>query len=103
MVLSVFYYVLDLRLWRVWAFGLVVCGVNAIVAYVAPILFKTFILQGWHWNYYGSTMSLQDAYVKALSGQFGAIWGSWAYTFSYMLFWWVILFWLYRRKVFLRV
>ena len=102
-VLSVFYYVLDIKLWRAWAFGLVVCGVNAIVAYVAPILLKTLILQSWHWNYHGSTMSLQDAYVKALSGQFGVIWGSWIYTFSYMLFWWVILLWLYRRKLFLRV
>ena len=103
MVLTVLYYVLDVKLWRAWAFGLVVCGVNAIVAYVAPILFKMFILQGWHWNYHGSTVSLQDAYVNALSGRFGEIWGSWMYTFTYMLFWWVILLWLYRRKVFLRV
>lgn len=98
MALSAFYLCVDVIGWRAWAFPLVVCGGNAIFAYVAPILFKVFVLQG-----IGSPVTLQDTYIRALSGRFGVIWGSWLYTFTYMLFWWLIVFWMYRRKVFLKV
>ena len=100
-VLSASYFLLDIKGWRAWAFPLVVYGSNAIFAYVAPILFKFYVLQAFRWP--GPKVNLQDAYINALSGWFGIIWGSWLYTISYMLFWWLVVLWLYRRKMFLRV
>jgi predicted acyltransferase len=35
--------------------------------------------------------------------QFGINFGSYCFTGSYILFWWVVLYWMYRRKLFLKV
>jgi predicted acyltransferase len=104
LVLGLFYLLIDHCGWRAWAFPLVVFGANAIVAYVAPILVKIHILQEWHWTMPdGSTLSLQQALLQYFIGQAGRIPGGWLYTFCYILCWWLVLFWMYRRQLFLRV
>jgi predicted acyltransferase len=83
---------------------LVVFGSNAILAYVAPIMVKIHILQEWTWRMSdGSTLPLQQALQHTAFVRFGTIPGRWAYTLGYIAAWWMVLLWLYRRKVFLRV
>ena len=45
LILGAFFFVIDARGWRWWAYPLVVFGSNAILAYVAPILIKLDALQ----------------------------------------------------------
>lgn len=104
LVLGIFYMIIDVKRWSIWAFPFVVFGMNAIAAYVAPILIKLYILQGWTWPMSdGSHIQLQDAILHFWVNSTGRLWGGWAYTFSYILFWWLVMLVLYRKKVFLRV
>lgn len=102
--LSLLYLVIDVWRWRAWAFPLVVFGTNAIVAYVAPILTKLYIFGVWKWTFAdGTQLPLQQALLKYLVTGLGPITGGWTYTICYILFWWLVLLELYRRKLFLRV
>lgn len=104
LILAAFYAVLDARGWRAWAFPLLVFGSNAIFAYVAPIVTKIYILQGWTVvGPSGAGMSVQEALLRASSEQFTRPVGGALYTACYVLFWWLVLLFLYRRRLFLRV
>jgi predicted acyltransferase len=101
-LLALMFAVIDVHGWRAGAFPLVVFGANAIAAYVLPILVKTYILQEWRWP--GTEgVSLQQALLQLCKEQAGRVGGGWLYTFSYILFWWVLLWQLYRKRIFLRV
>ncbi len=103
-LLGLLYFATDMKHLRAWAFPLVVMGRNAITAFVAPILVNIYILGGWGWSLPGGRFeSLQEAWVKLYTGPMGAGLGGLLYTLSYLAAWWLVLFWMYRRKVFLRV
>ena len=96
--------IVDITGWRALVFPLVVFGANAILAYVAPILVKVQILQAWTWPMPdGSRLPLQEAIQHACYAHAGRISGGWLYTLGYIVFWWSVLFVLYRKRVFLRV
>jgi predicted acyltransferase len=99
LVIALFYGLFDLRGWRSLAFPLTVPGSNALLAYVAPILFKIWVLQGWSVG----GQSLQKLWLNAMVGLSGPVIGGWLYTLSYIAAWWLALLWLYRRSLFLRV
>jgi predicted acyltransferase len=92
LLLAGFYALIDLLRFRRWAFFLVVVGMNSIAAYLIAHLWDGFI----------------DA---ALPRHFGRWW----YTFAgkpyeplihgaaVLLVEWLILWWMYRRKIFLRI
>jgi heparan-alpha-glucosaminide N-acetyltransferase len=92
LLLAGFYAVIDLWNARRWAFPLVVVGMNSIAAYLIAHLWDGFI-------------------AEALPRHFGRRW----YTFAgqayepliqgaaVLLVEWLILWWMYRRKIFLRV
>lgn len=104
LVLGMFYLIIDVKKWGIWAFPFVVFGMNAIAAYVTPILVKVYILQGWTLPMpNGSHISLQDTILRYWVSATGRFWGGWMYTFSYILFWWLVMLVLYRKKIFLRV
>jgi predicted acyltransferase len=104
LILGFLYLIMDVMGQRTWAFPLGVFGANAIVAYVAPILFKVHILQEWRWTMPdGSHLPLQQAFLHACFVQAGHVGGGWLYTGCYILFWWIVLLVLYRKRVFLRV
>ncbi|MDX2008051.1 MAG: DUF5009 domain-containing protein [Meiothermus sp.] len=103
LVIGVFYALFDLRGWRWAAFPLLVLGSNALLAYVLPILFKVWVLQGWTVRVGGQRLSLQQAWLNGHIAHAGVVLGGWAYTLLYTLLWWAVLWWFYRRKVFLRV
>ncbi len=99
LIIALFYLLFDLKGWRSLAFPLSVPGSNALLAYVAPIVFKVWILQGW--SIHGQ--SLQKLWLNTMVSLDGPILGGWLYTLSYIAGWWLVLFWLYRKQVFLRV
>ena len=91
-LLAAFYLVMVVRGWRRWAFPLTVIGVNSIAAYVIAHLFHGFIndslkthLGAGFFDFAGENLTplMQGATV--------------------LLIYWLILFWMYRRKIFLKV
>jgi predicted acyltransferase len=112
LVLAAMYALIDtptVRKVRWWSLPLVVFGVNAIVAYVAPILFKINVLQTWRWagtaaglpN--GSNPTLEQALQNLCFTLVGRTNGGWLYTALYIGFWWLVLLYLYRRQWFVRL
>lgn len=92
LLLASFYALVDFHGWRRWAFPLVVVGANSIAAYSIAHLWEGFI-------------------ARNLKTHLGADFFTFAGT-SYEPFWhgaatllvmWLVLHWLYRRKLFLRV
>jgi predicted acyltransferase len=104
MLLGMFYLLIDVNGWRAWAFPLVVFGMNAIVAYVVPILVKIDMFQQWTWKMAdGSILPLDQAAMHDFFVRFGRIPGGWLYTFAYITVWWLVLLWMYRKRIFLRI
>lgn len=103
-ILGILYLIIDTHGWKKWSFPLIVFGSNAIVAYVAPILVKVLILQKWQVPVaHGKTVPLLQHFLDILVNYLGKIPGGWLYTIAYIAVWWVILWQLYRKKIFLRV
>lgn len=103
LLLSVFYLLLDARGWRAWAYPLLVFGANAILAYVAPILMKLWVLQTWHIESGDTALPVDQWLLHAATVHLGTIAGGWVYTIGYVLVWWGILWQFYRKQIFLRV
>lgn len=100
LALCLLYLTIDMFKWgRQWSYPLLVFGSNAILAYVAPILVKVLILQQWQVG----NISLQQWLLNFSINNFGRITGGWTYTLAYIFVWWLVLWQLYRKKLFLRV
>lgn len=84
---ALFYWVIDVRGWNRWAFPLVVIGVNALAAYMLNTIIPLRVIVG----------TFTKPMVPALD-TFGAVLA----TGAALLTGWLILFWLYRRKIYLR-
>ena len=91
-LLAGFYAVVDMAGWRRPAFWLVVIGMNSIAAYMIAHLFEGF-LAGMFKTHLGAGtfVAFGQAYEPFLLGS--------CVLFSY----WLILWWMYRRKLFLRI
>ncbi|MCC6443623.1 MAG: DUF1624 domain-containing protein [Armatimonadetes bacterium] len=104
LVLAFLYLLIDANGWRKWPYPLLVFGSNAILAYVAPILVKVLILQEWRVQESpGKTVPALQWLLDVSVAHLGRIAGGWMYTIGYIAVWWLILWQLYRNKVFLRV
>jgi predicted acyltransferase len=91
-ILAGFYYVIDLKGWKRWAFPLVVIGMNSIAIYVMVHLWDGFILGTFRTHFGAGIFDLAGpAYQSLLSGG------------TLLLVYWLILYWMYRRKIFLRI
>ena len=89
-LLSLFYWVVDVKGWRRWGFFFKVIGMNAITVY---ILVRTVF--NWQFEsqyFFGGISSLLPAAVGDFVTQAGMI-----------AIVWLFLFWLYRKNIFLRV
>ena len=104
LLLGLMYLLIDVTGWRLLALPLAVFGANAIMAYVAPIMVKIDILDAWRWRMPdGALLPLQQAILHACYLHAGRIRGGWLYTLGYILFWWLVLCWMYRKRSFWRV
>jgi heparan-alpha-glucosaminide N-acetyltransferase len=92
LLLAGFYLVIDLLGNKRWAFPWVVIGMNSIAAYCIAHLFEGFIFKNL------KTHLGQDAF-KVL----GAEYEPFLQGAAVLLVFWLILFWMYRRKIFLRI
>jgi len=92
LILAFFYAVLDWKGWQRWAFPLVVVGMNSIAIYVMAWTMTDF---------FGKAL---DRHVGwAISAIAGPTFEPVLHGFCIILIFWCILFWMYRRKIFLRI
>lgn len=92
LMLAGFYALIEWKGWKAWAFPLVVVGMNSIAIYVMSWTMEPFFLR-----------SLQIHMGWLLNRMTGPTFQPALYGFGVMLSFWVILFWMYRRKLFLRI
>ncbi len=92
LLLAACYAMIDLRGWKGWSFPLVVIGMNSIAAYCMAHLFEGFIYKNLATHFGASFFKL-----------FGAAYEPLLHGAAVLLALWLILFWMYRRKIFLRI
>lgn len=88
-LLGAFYWLIDIAQWKRWAFPLVVVGMNSIAMYVMNALWG-----GWIVNTLKTHIS-QDLFA----GTYGPI----AQRLSLLLILWAFCYWMYRKKLFIRI
>jgi heparan-alpha-glucosaminide N-acetyltransferase len=92
LLLAAFYAVVDLAGWRKPAFPLIVIGMNSIAAYLIAHLFENFIRS-----------SLRTHLGAATFEAFGTAYEPFVMGCAILFFYWLILYWMYRKKLFLRI
>src|SRR5215469_6037250 len=92
LMLAGFYALIDLKGWRRWAFPLIVVGMNSIAIYVMSWTMGDFMRAAVQ-THMGAVIStlVSPALLPV------------AYGIGVMVIFWFILFWMYRRKIFLRI
>lgn len=89
---AVFSWIEDVKGYKKWAFPLVVIGMNSIAAYMIAHLFDGFIRSSFHIHLGERPFQIFGTGVQPfMTG--GAV----------LLVFWLILFWMYRRKLFLKI
>jgi predicted acyltransferase len=87
-LMSVFYLVIDVWGFRKWAFGFTVIGMNSIVAYMGMMLFDF--------------RNIGNIFVGSLLPRVGA-WSGLLESSAAFLALWLILYWMYRTKTFVKL
>jgi predicted acyltransferase len=88
-MLAIFYAVIDVAGFRSWSLPLVVVGMNSIAFYLMAQLMKPFV-----------SSSLRTHFGQELfDGQYGSL----VRGLSILLVLWLISFWLYRQKLFIKI
>jgi predicted acyltransferase len=88
LLLSAFYLIIDVWGYRKWSFFFVVIGMNAIAVYVATHLFD-FTLIG-------------NVFVGGLANRVGP-WNEFLQASASLCVIWLILYWMYRMKTFIKI
>ena len=90
--LVAFSWIIDIKNYRRWAFPLIVVGMNSIAAYLIAHLWENFIISSFHIHLgYKIFQILGPGLEPLLLG------------IAVMLAYWYFLFWMYKRKIFLRI
>jgi heparan-alpha-glucosaminide N-acetyltransferase len=92
LILAGAYYVIDVRGHRRWAFPLVVIGMNSIAAYCIYEVGAKFTAE-----------SLQTHLGPSTFAVFGDAYAPFVLGLATLAVFWLILYWMYRRKIFLRI
>jgi predicted acyltransferase len=92
LILAALYAVIDFRQWRAWSFPLVVVGMNSIAIYTMGML-----LRSW------TAKTLQTHFGADLFKIFGAASAPIVQATLVGLVFWLVCWWMYRRKIFLRI
>ena len=92
MILAGFYALIERKGWRRSAFPLIVVGMNSIAVYVMSWTMSDFIGDALD-RHFGRTLSVIS----------GPVFQPVLHGFVVILIFWLILFWMYRRKIFLRI
>jgi heparan-alpha-glucosaminide N-acetyltransferase len=90
--LAAFSWIIDVKGYRRWAFPLVVVGMNSIAAYMIAHLWEDFFITNLHVNFgYGIFRIFGVGLEPLMLG------------IAVMLLYWFTLYWMYRKKLFLRI
>ena len=92
LILAAFCAVIEMKAWKRWAFPLVVIGMNSIAAYLIAHLLPDFISD-----------SFRIHLASGVFAQFGSGLEPFVQGSAILLVYWLILFWMYRRKLFLKI
>jgi len=104
LLLAGFYWAMEMAGGRGWAFPFVVYGMNAITAYFFSIIVREHTVKEWIiTSATGEKITVWQWLLHFWMGNFGTHAGAWMFTLSYLVFWWLVLLWLYRKGWFLRV
>jgi predicted acyltransferase len=89
LLFAVFYFFIDVMGYKKWAFPLVVIGMNSITIYLAQRVI-----------YLGYT---SDFLFGGLAAFFNEIWQPVIIQLAYAVTCWLLLYWLYKKKIFLKI
>ncbi len=92
LMLAGFYALIDWKGWRRWSFPLIVVGMNSIAIYVMSWTMEGFFRD-----------ALETHMGRAISAMVSPTFQPIVFGLLLMSIFWVILFWMYRRKLFLRI
>lgn len=92
LILAGSYYLSDVRGHRRWAFPLVVIGMNSIAAYCIYEVAAKFTAE-----------SLRTHLGTGTFSAFGAAYAPFVLGMATLLVFWLILWWMYRRRIFIRI
>lgn len=90
--LAAFSWTIEVKSYRRWAFPLAVVGMNSIAAYLIADLWEDFILENLHIHLGSQVFRVFGAGLKPLM-----------LGIAVMSIYWLILFWMYRKSLFLRI
>ncbi len=103
LLLSLIYWVIDARGWKRWSFPLIIFGTNSLFvfagsgAWVKTILSTKFTLDGTSVSGYSY---LYKTLFQPLAGDLN---GSLLFALFHVFMWWLVLAWLYRKKIFIKI
>ncbi len=104
LLLGISYFSVDIARFRALGLPLAVFGSNALLAYIAPIVFHVQVLEAWRWRLpSGETTTMQSMFIGYLTRSLGVIAAMWVYTGSTIVVWWLGLLYLYQRRIIVRV
>jgi predicted acyltransferase len=92
LLLATFVRVIECRGWKRWAFPLVVAGLNPITLYCMWQLMAGFVRN-----------NIRIHFGQGIFESFGTIYAPMLERTATLLVFWLILFWMYRRKIFVRL
>ena len=102
LLLGLFYWTIDVRMWRSWSKPMVVYGMNAIAVYVASGLVAK--IMGMWMVGGGEGVPLKAwIYQHLFASWSGPLNGSLAFAVSYVLLWLGLIWILYLRRIFIKI
>ncbi len=90
--LAAFSWLIDVKGYRKWAFPLVVVGMNSIAAYMIDHLWEDFVVENLHINFGYKVFRVFGTGLEPL-----------VLGITVLTIFWLVLYWMYRRRLFLRV
>ena len=92
LMLAAFAWIIEAKGYRKWAFPLVVIGMNSIAAYLIAHLLPEFLTSSFRIHLGSDVFKIAGSALEPL-----------VEGMAILLAYWMILFWMYRRKIFLRI
>jgi predicted acyltransferase len=89
LLFALFYYIIDVKGYRRWTLFFRVVGMNSITIYMAQLII----------NFHNPT----NFFFKGIAGKLPDLWGELVMSTGYIAICWLFLYFLYRKRVFLKV
>lgn len=102
--LATIVWIVDVRRVRAWTTPLVIYGMNPLVAFVGSEVMARYIYSIWFVQYLDARVPVETAiYKTAFASWLEPRDASFAFAFAFVLFWYAVLYVMYRRRIFVKV